>query len=122
MKVTTLLFTVIMFGSFFTSYSQDHNKNVIFSVDKIGISIDNQHELKGMDWVDLFTVFDTNQPSDSITLYIQLKKIEVPNLENTTLSYSDLMISVKGITENKKLLKKQLLQTTEKLLANLRKN
>lgn len=122
MKVTTLLFTVIMFGSFFTSYSQDHNKNVIFSVDKIGISIDNQHELKGMDWVDLFTVFDTNQPSDSITLYIQLKKIEVPNLENTTLSYSDLMISVKGITENKKQLKKQLLQTTEILLANLRKN
>ena len=122
MKVTTLLFTVIMFGSFFTSYSQDHNKNVIFSVDKIGISIDNQHELKGMDWVDLFTVFDTNQPSDSITLYIQLKKIEVPDLENTTLSYSDLMISVKGITENKKHLKKQLLQTTEILLANLRKN
>ena len=122
MKVTTLLFTVIMFGSFFTSYSQDHNANVIFSVNEIGISIDNQDELKGLDWVELFSVFDTNQPSDSITLYIQLKMIEVPGLENTTLSYSDLMISVKGITENKNLLKKQLLQTTEILLANLRKN
>ena len=111
-----------MFGSFFTSYSQDHNANVIFSVNEIGISIDNQDELKGLDWVELFSVFDTNQPSDSITLYIQLKMIEVPGLENTTLSYSDLMISVKGITENKKQLKKQLLQTTEILLANLRKN
>lgn len=117
---TITLFTFLMFIFFSISYSQETKPLSIITVNEIGITVDSLSELSTVNWDDLFSIFEKNQPTDSISMYIQLKALKTDAGGSSILAYNNLKVSVKGVAENKRKLKEQMLQTTEKLVANLK--
>ena len=117
---TITLFSLLMFIFFSKIYSQDKEPLSRITVNEIGITVSNSIELSTLNWDDLFSVFEQNQPTDSISMYIQLKDFEIGVGSRSNLVYNNLKVSVKGIVENKRNLKEKLMLTTEKLVANLK--
>ncbi len=104
MRIFRIILTFILLQVSFTTIAQEEpNKAVVNSLD---LEINDFKELDSINWNHLFSVFEENEPKDSIAVSIQVKDLTLDGENKVTIN--SMTVSVNGLTENRKNLQETL--------------
>ncbi len=92
------------------------------TVNKVGITVKAIADLETLDWEDIMSVFNENNPQDSINIFIEIR--DLSNIQDGRNNYSiDLLkVSVGGVTGERQLVKKQLQEKIQAMTSYIKKN
>jgi len=110
-----LLFVFLQVVSF--TQAQDSKIEISSSVDKLDIMVNTIEELKTIDWDEMFTVFDENEPNDSIKVSIQLADMHLSFEESEGEGVlNSLHVEVADKTKNSDVMKRSLKKSTNGII------
>lgn len=86
-------------------------------IEELGITVDTIENLKTINWDELFSIFEYEKNNSKISLFIQLKEINVLDKNSQEMNIDKLKYVVTGYVYEKDKLKQQLVGITNKLIA-----
>ncbi len=116
MKMCIYLSTIFFFFSFNILRAQKEPLIGHMSVNEVGITVDKFSDFETIDWEDVMSVFDENDPKDSINIFIEIKDLSILKNNESKLSVDHLKVAVSGLTEERKSLKEQIREKTQAMI------
>ena len=108
MKTIKLLTVTLFLFIIGAIQAQDTDEYSIVKVKELGITVDKVEELDTLNWTKVFSIFNDNNPEDSIQVFIKINKLKFKRDDLSSITLNDLTLAVKGVSKNRDELKREI--------------